>query len=362
MNNYDEIIMNIKENQKKLLVMVKDKIQEENAIFNLNSSNIIDVLNHNNKVAKKYEALVNARKLISEYTEAIHKATSIDEIKEIRKNLNKCINLIKREMKNRGIDDIEYNDYCEKVKNYRKNISMNIRFLKREEKINEIDSLYHNFDNLNEEELLRLKKLIKNEASYGKKHLGEDNVNKEKMVIRSTKKNEITLKEPLFPISKEAPTKKVIEIDERFKLTLDIPPAKKSVDEFEHYDSIEDFVKARVVSYNGLFKIRKTEEYNGNFIKNIVVFGKNLPKLVNNKKSAKSMIAYYNSIGRRAELLAYSRYITNNSSIMSNLKGIVKRSSLEEKENSLKEEYDETVDWIIEYCKSHHKRINYAKV
>ena len=357
MNNYDDKLVLIKENQIKLLEMVKEKIKEENEVFNLNTKNIVNVINYDSKVVKKYEAVLEAQKLIEEYTNAILNATNIDEIKEIRKKLNSCINKVKKEMKNRGIDDIEFNNYCENIKNYRKKVSENIRYLKREEKIKEIESLNNNFDDLNEEELLKLKKLVKNEISYGRRNLGED------IEVKRTRKpkEKKELGEVLNSTYKEECNKNDSK-DNRFNLTLDIPPAKKNVEEFVKYDSLEDFLKDRVHSFDNQFKIRKTEGYNSGVIKNIVIFTKNIPKLISNKKSAKSMVVYYNSICRKSELYAYSKYVSNTSSIIYNLKSIVKRNTLENKENELKSEHDNIAEWIIDYCEKNHKTISYNKV
>ena len=361
MNNYDDKIILIKENQKKLLEMVKEKIKEENEIFNLNTKNIVSVLNYDSNVVKKYEAVLEAQKLIEEYTKEILNANSIDEIKEIRKKLNSCINKVKKEMINRGIDDIEYNNYCESVKKYRKRVSENIRYLKREEKINEIENLNNNFDNLNEEELLRLKKLVKNELSYEKRNLGEAliNTNNKEIKEHNVKRE---LDDILSSLYNKKNDKKDISKDNGHRLTINIPPAKKVVEEFVKYDSIEDYLKDRVISFNNQFKVRHTEEYDGSVIKNIVIFTRNIPKLISNKKSAKSMVVYYNSICRKSELYAYSKYITNANSIMHNLKRVVTRKPLEEKENELKSKHDNIARWILDYCEKNHKVISYNKI
>ena len=222
MNNYVDKIVAIKENEKKLLEFVKNKITDENNIFNLNTRNIVDVLTHDEKMVKKYEAVVKAQELIAEYTERIKNSNNVDEIVELRKELNKCINKVKKEMINRGFDDIEINNYCEDIKKYRKTISENLRYLKREEKIKEIEDLNNNFDNLNEEELLRLKKLVKNEMSYGKRNINKylnpeikNTIVKETNVVKEEKRDFKEELEKIFPpkenIEKKSTLKEELE-------------------------------------------------------------------------------------------------------------------------------------------------------
>lgn len=351
MNNYDEKITAIKENQKKLLIMVKSKIQEENEIFNLNTKNIVDVLSHDEKTIKKYEAVINAQKLIEEYTNEILNANSIEEIVEIRKKLNGCINKIKKEMRNRGIDDVEYNKYCEDANKLRKKISANIRFLKREEKIKEIELLNNNIDNLNEDELLRLKKLVKNEVNYGNRNLNEDYFNKT-IVTRKKKKNQ-TIEEDTDN-----------EMIKTLK-SLDFGSVQNNSvikEDFETFNNLHEFLDSKVESYNYRYNIEKMGLYTGGIIKNIIVFNKNLPKLINNKKKSKMMLRDFNYYVRKPELLGYGDYVYSHSSIINNFKrALTTNVVLKSKEVSYAKEHEKVINWIIDFCKSNNMEIKYDK-
>ena len=335
MNNYDEKIQCIKETQKELLKLVKNKIIEENEIFNLDTRNIVDVLNHDNKVIKKYEAIIKAKELIEEYTNQIQQATDIEEIKEIRKKLNSCINKIKKEMKNRGFDDIEINNYTEEAKKLRKKIAFNIRVLKREEKIKEIEVLNNNIDNLSNEELIKFKKLIKNEVSYGKRNLNYD----ENKIVKKV-------------IFEEKEKKNVIN----FNIPRD---DKVKTNKIKSYDNLEDFLKEKIVEYEGYYYIQPIDKYNGNFIKNIRIFTKNIPNILKNKDSVERMKCDNRLYIRKAELRAYYRYIEENSSIIKNFKQAIKPSVLDDKESEYVDEHQRIVKWIIEYCNTHHMNISY---
>ncbi len=354
MNNYELKILNIKENQKKLLEMVKDSIEKEGIVFNINTRNIVDVLYHDSKVTKKYEAVVKAQQLIEEYTKQIKEATSIEEIKEIRKKLNSCITKIKKEMKNRGIDDAEYESYSQSANNLRKRIAENIRYLKREEKINEIESLYSNFDNLNEEELLRFKKLVKNETSYGKRNI----VNHDKVLIPKKKPedNKEDDKSILLKLLSETKT------DDN---TITVSPNQGTIF-FETFDSLDEFLSTRINFFERQYKIKPLQGYNGSIIKNITVFTRNLPKLIMNKNKVRYMVRDYhyfhnNLFYRKPELLGYSNYTGMNNSIIGSFKQAIRRSVFKEKEDYYLEEHNKVIEWVINFCKNNHMEIRFNK-
>ena len=338
MNEYDEKILNIKKNHRMLLGLVKEKLEEEGNIFSFNTKNIVDVLTHDKNVVDKYEAVISAQKLIEKYQNDIKNAKSTDEIKEIRKNLNSCINKVKKAMKNRGIDDVEFNNYCEQVNKYRKRIAENIRFIKRKEKINEIETLLSNFKNLNEEELIKLKKLVKNELAYGKR-----NINK----YGDISNLEISSNEEISSDNTQNHSKSLINPE----LTMD----------FATYDDLQSFLDSQIDTYEKRYSIMKSDEYTGGLIKNISIFSKNLPKLINNKQRAKCMLRDYYLFCRKSELLGYGDYVHNNNSILHNIKMVLKNSILKNKENMLEDEHSKAIDWIINFCDNNDMSINYRK-
>lgn len=189
MNNFDEKIKNIKETEKQLLEFVKSKIEEKDNIFSENVESVVKVLNYDATMVKKHETILEAQKLIVELTNKIKNAKTVDEIVEIRKKLNYYINKIKKEIKERNIDSNEYDQYVLNATDLRKGISEYIRYLKRESKITEIDTL-NNKPELNEEEKDYLKKLVRNEISYGKRNLAKyNNVVDERFTVKLPEKN-----------------------------------------------------------------------------------------------------------------------------------------------------------------------------
>ena len=139
MNNYDEKIKKIKETEKELLTSVKEEVEKNNNVLNLEIGNVINLLNYDSTLVKKYEAVVNAQKLIFGFARDINNSTSVDEIKEIRNKLNYYINKIKKEIKDRNLSEEVYNKYYENSSNLRKSIAKYVRYLKREDKISELN-------------------------------------------------------------------------------------------------------------------------------------------------------------------------------------------------------------------------------
>ena len=173
MNNYDKKIEKIKERQKQLLEIVRYYVYIDSKSFRKYAKEVIEELDYNDKMGKKYMAVVNAQKSVKKYAKQIVEAKDADEVKEIRKKLNKSINLIKEEMKKRNISEDTYNQYCERAKYFRKRIAEDVRYLKRKEKIKEIKKLNKHIDDLSKDDLKRLRKLVKNELEYGKRNLAK---------------------------------------------------------------------------------------------------------------------------------------------------------------------------------------------
>ena len=360
MNNYDEKIKKIKETEKELLTSVKEEIEKNNNVLNLEIGNVINLLNYDSTLVKKYEAVVNAQKLIFGFARDINNSTSVDEIKEIRNKLNYYINKIKKEIKDRNLSEEVYNKYYENSSNLRKSIAKYVRYLKREDKISEIESLNNNIDKLNEEELLRLKNLIKNEINYGKKN----NVKEEVVNIFGFKPvKKIDLEEDLR-------TSKVLkEIRERKPvvpsgdnvlnpLTIKVDNVKSNLDS---YGSLDEFLDSEVKNFDNRYKLVKTEKYTKSVIKNIPILIKNVPKLIYNKKKIRWMKSDFNLYFGGVALEAYSKYQKKKNSVINNIKYTLLNGVLKRKEEEIKEEHDVCVEAIKKYCHDRHLHIRYTK-
>ena len=410
MNNYDEKMLNIKDTQKQLLEFAKNKINDKSDVFNKNVESVIDVLNYDSKMVKKYEAVVEAQKLIIELTNQIKNSTSVEEIIEIRKKLNYYINKIKKEIKNRNIDSTEYDKYVLNATNLRKGISEYIRYLKREDKIKEIEYLKSK-DNLSEEEAIRLKKLLKNEVSYGKRNLNKYNTPEEEKetakVVKPQEKEKLDYFSPqrkyryikdgseneenvennqrvlgkyfknsgaVYSYKKvEKPLKtkgsrKVVEkrmSDEAKKIVEAIqqsnPTPNKTLISTKSYDSLYEFLDDTTTSFASRYHVLKKEKYTRNIIKNIKIFVDNMEIIRCNKMSIKRMMGDYSYYYPHPELYGYIEYMKRDTSVIKSMKNAIIGSRLKDTEKYYYEEHQKCVAWIMEFFKEKNIECKYNR-
>jgi len=372
MNNYDDKIVTIKKTEKALLELVKDKIHENNQIFNNHITEIVDLLNYDSKMVKKYEAVVNAQEQIKELANQIKNANNVEEIVEIRKKLNYFINKVKKEMKQRGISEDIYNKYCENATNLRKSISEDVRYLKRENKINEIERLNDNIADLTEEDSKRLEKLIKNELSYGKRCISNYNI--EKIDLSLNEKNELrenediseevqknsTLKEELDNFFSRS-NKKIMDSNLTNESNGFSPRVKIKDFDKKAYSTVYDYLDEQVDVFNQRYKIVQPKKYTKNPIKNLKIYTKNIPILLYNKEKVRFMMRDYSYYHKKSELMGYSEYIKRNSSLLYNLKKSIKGNSLDDKREYYAQEHKKCIYWILDYCKNNDLVISYEK-
>ena len=405
MNNYDDKIVMIKNNQRKLLELVRNKLTENNPIFNLNTKKIVDVITHDDQMVKKYEAVVKAQQLIEEYTEKIKNSSSVLEIMEIRKELNKCINKVRKEMVNRGFENTDIDNYFEDIKKYRKIISQKLRFLKRENKISEIDSL-NDRDDLTEEETIRLSKLVKNELSYGKRNLNAD----DKSTIIVSREVKVEKEEPI--VTKEEPKEEIKEetkegiiepiqepvkpfdkyivggINDKGEINkpqgckffvnpndpIKVDPNKEENNEIKEQEprkefprrtppkvnntvqnnTIRDYISDKVDEYIEKYDVIIPDGYGESIIKNLRIFGGNLYNLAHNKGTAKLMFKDGAATGYSEPVLSvYAKYIRSESGIFKNFIGAFRRSALVSRREHYREEHERCINWINKYVASY---------
>lgn len=408
MNNYDEKIIQIKETEKQLLEFAKNKISECNDNFNENVSDLIEVLDYDDKMVKKYEAVIASQKLIKDLADEIKDATNVEEIIIIRMKLNYYINKIKKELKDRDVCSTEINKYTEKANKLRKGISDYIRYLKREDKIEEIEFL-NNKSDITEEESIRLKRLLKNEVSYGKRNISKY-INSVVEKPKETKEEKITEKKVIkryryikdyqeieenndnndqdqniiarpgsryirnYPgviTSSSNKDKKVTHNGQETKYaTKTINKKKHDIEDDSNrgiiratktYDSLYDFLDEKVSAYAKQYKIVTPENYTKNVIKNITIYIKNLPVIIKNKSKVKRMAAEYVLFRHKPELSGYLEYVKRDNAILNSFKKAIEGSSLASKEEYLKEEHRKCIVWIIKFFKDNNIECNYNK-
>lgn len=371
MNNNDKII-NIKDMHKALLELVKNKIKDNSVDFSNNTQTVIEALNYDSEMVKKYEAIIETKKLIIEFSNQIQEAKTVEEVIEIRKKLNNCINKVKREIISRNLEASLYDEYVMKATSLRKSISEYVRYLKREVKIREIESLSNEANTPENHD--RLKKLLKNEISYGKRNLNKYNIQDNQEIIddnhsSETESNELgsTEKEiedgdndkqfdglrefTEIPLEDESKPQGLVGKNEDFRY----------VPKYKTYEDLYKYLDDKVMLFERNFRIKKAEKYTRSVIKNLRVFTKNIPILIQNRRRVKLMIKDFNLCTRQSELVGYIEYTKIDNSFITNMKKVFEGSSIDDKELYYLEEHQKCVDWIIDFCDENKLSLSYLK-
>ena len=383
MNNYEEKITNIKETEKYILELARNAITTQNKILNLNIQDLICNLNYDETSVKKYEATLKAQMLIEKFTNDILEAKDIDEIKSIRNRLNYYINKVKTEIKERNVSEEDYNKYYDNASILRKNIATYIRYIKREDNIKEIERLNSNIDNLNEEELNNLKRLIKLETNYGKTHKEVKIEKKNNNTVKINKAvNKENRKDP-FDISKlfkEFKEKELPKEENKNSIILnfsgqELPKEEKKnsividftakptqpVQSCNRYETLESYLSFKLNTFQGRYNLQRLNKYDGGLVHNMSEFIKNVPKFRSNKKKINRMeeaSVYYD---RTPEFVGYIEYNRRENSIFKNIKDVFKNSALRNKEKVYLEEHKKCIEWIKRFCTVNHMHIDYKK-
>ena len=359
MNNYEEKINNIKETEKYLLEMARNKILSQNKIMNLNIQDLICMLNYDDSTVKKYEATLKAQMLIEQFTLDIANATDVEEIKAIRNRLNYYINKIKSEVKEKNIPEEEYNKYYENATILRKNIATYIRFLKREDNIKEIDRL-NNKDNRTVEEEDSLKKHIRLERNYGKKYTNP--TVEKKVVKKEEKKNSIDMDKLIKSFNEGLAKKNEETIKPVFSFNLQSAIKNKPATvSFKQYENVDEYLEHRLISFECRYSLKKTNPYDGGIIHNTAALIKNVPRIIHNKEEIKRMKNDSCFHDRSFEFSGYINYAIHQNSVKENIKRIFSTSELKKKEERALNTHKRIIEWIKDYCDDIHCHIDYKR-
>lgn len=362
MNN-EEKIAKIKEERKEMLESVNKSLKENGSVVGNDAKDaLLTVIDFDEKKVKKYEALINAQELIEELTLEIANTTDVEEIMEIRKKINSCINKIKAELKKRDIPEERMEEYQSKVSYLRKDIAKYIRFLKRENNIKELENSNKNYDNLSEEDQKLFKKNLKNEIRYNARYLSEPKEDKYEVVKTSfgdlkfpkkqeTKNHDDSIKSLIAQIN-------LPKAEEKKESSLEFIP-RVSVPEVDDFSTAEEYLDNRINFYNQQYKIIPTYEYNYSFLGNIVKLIKNVPIYSENKKAALKMhrdsVLFYGG----SDLRSYTAYIQKKNSIRQGLKSVFSRSYLLSDEGQCLNDHNRCIEWLMDYCDNNSLQINY---
>lgn len=283
MNN-QERINKITDGNNILINKSYEELEKSSYYFRRSVERISDELKFDNDEKKS-----EIKELLLSLSEEINNSYSIEEIDELRKKINYLINKVKKEIEKKDINIIPVDNFVEATTNFRKSIAKNIRYLKRVNNIEMIESLNSNYDNLNEEELKTLKKLIKREQNYNHKNLN--------------------------PVKKE----------ENIKIS-NLKVNQKVLDLNTHNKINENVNKIRQV-----YKLNRLPEYDNSFGANVITFVKSIPTYIKNKKIISSIDLEDTELDEKT-LNGFVEYSKKRNSIRLTLKEIVKpkyRKSIE---------------------------------
>lgn len=192
-DKYNQSIEDIKNTQNKLINDINDniitKLEHIDSINNKIIDSISSLIQDNKENSKKIESIKKARALIKELLTEIANAKSPEDIAKIRTKLNYYINIIKKEIISKNLNDELISSYSSIIQSTRKEVSRKIRLLKRNTKIQEIIKSNNNYSNLTVEKKKELSKNISSEKAYTKRFVNEyynDDILQEKLNNNST--------------------------------------------------------------------------------------------------------------------------------------------------------------------------------
>ena len=365
MKKINKRIDKIQQDHLALLKMVKESLSQNNNNFNDGVKDVVEVLNASDLDVKTYKAIVQAQELITDLTQQIVNATDHEDIINLRKKLNYYINKIKSILKKRNIEESVIDTYLEKTTTFRKDIARYIRILKRESNIAAINNSYANLDNLSEEELKELKKLIEREISYHTRNLNptarKPRIKKDPVIPEVT--NPVSLikyqagdaPEMLFPEVIDQDTEEakncaliVVHTDVSEPLVSRHP---RTISEINFDEVSEQFAKT-AASFSKQYCLAPTYDYTLNSHgQNIINFFRNIPRYMHNKKILKSIENDTEIYYRGSDIISFREYVRQRNSISQGLRCIFSRSYLFTEEATTLNHHQKCSEWLFNYCK-----------
>lgn len=350
--NYDEKINKINNDRKLMLNLIKENLNKNknNLLDNINI--VFDTLDFDNQNIKEYKAIINAKKLIFELVEEISKATTIEEITNLRKKINYYINKIKKELIKRNVNQDLFNKTLNSVDSLRSNISMYLRFLKRQNKISEIENLFENINNLSDESNARFKKILTNELKYNKRiinHLESNPTQKAKNPPRKGTITETNTSKTETKLTQEEQTTNQKHIE--LPLNLLNNSDDKSSHTEQHIDLFngQNFLAGRLEYYKSQYIFANLLTYNNNFFQNCINFFRNIQSYIFNKRIITNAERDYNIFYRGNDLKYFIDYSKKRNSIMTALAIIFESSHLSKREIECLYDHNKCLQWIIEF-------------
>ncbi len=346
-----------------LLQMARDSICNNGDNFNEHITDLVTVLDCDESNVKKYAAVVNAQELITELTEEILEAKTVDEVVELRKRLNYYINKIKAELRKREVPQLIIDDYQNKAGFLRKGIAGYIRFLKREDNVLEIERLSNNYANLSKEEITTLRKCLRKENSYNVRNKKSYMAPSE---VKKPSKEDFSLSEVYLALSEINSTDNSEDFDikpynlessfgdqdffipslaEAEQTSVIAYPEKLSFDETSTY------FNHVINKFSSQYGVEKTFDYEKKGLgRNIIHFFRNIPHYIHNKKAVKRMKQDYLQFYRGSDLASFIAYTKKKSSIKQELKCLFESSRLYTSDTEYLKAHERCARWMYDFC------------
>ena len=363
MNNYLDKIIKIQEERKILLEMTKKSlIEKQNNVTN-NINQLQLVLEYDDKNIKKYQNILKAQELIISLSQNIVKCQNKDDIENLRKKLNSCLNKVKNEIKKRNLGEEKYNEYYEKVSFLRKDIAKYLRFIKREENLFQLIDLGTKKD-LSDEEKINLKKMIRLEDSYNKRYLNSKKENikpvkkkiKNRVKIDDYRKNSVKKREFCSIENYRKINKNNIS---PIELSIKRGTPKTFVEQNEKKKEENDYLLSLINEYKSMYNIQDTFNYDRKISDNILSFMRNIPLYSSNKRKIKKMEKDCLKHNGKGDFIGFIEYTRSNNSLVNGLKSIFSKSKLFNHDKIYYYNHHECVEWIKSFCSTNNIDINY---
>lgn len=260
-----------------LIENIKNEMNNNSVKMNNAIKDIVFVLKFKEENEKKEQYYNKVCDIICNLSNQINNCSNVLEISNLRKKLNYYTGKLKKELEIKNIDTLLFDNA---IINYRNSISKYLRFIRRHNNIEFIISLNDNYENLTNDELNILKRLIKKEQSYNMRNLKNNSTNDNKVVDKNENiqmnKNvniEKITKEKIVPNMKK-------EIQEIKISNLSLN--EKNVTELRRF-MINKHLNEVVANFSESYKFIKLKSYDESILCNSFTLVRNIPSIIKNK-------------------------------------------------------------------------------
>ena len=369
MNNLNDRINKVKSERKDMLENTKNLILDNMVSYRLHIKEIEKILDTDEKCVKKVESLTKIQDIIEKLSQEILTINDKEQVAKLRKKLNYYINKVKCELQNRNIDEKFIKEYTLKTEEYRKSVSKYLRYEKRNNKMLKIENYQNNLEQLNKDDLMELRKLLKSENDYNRKNVivhdnpiisksgsrkalsidikkknnGDRRVGIDTLPNLKNKRNEEALKRSNLSS---------LNVSKNKNVSITFKDEKKISD-------IDEYILFKMGLYKKRYGIMETISYDGNMLIKINAFIKNIKIYRHNKKKVNYMLTelpYY----KGNDFISFIEYIKENNSFKMGLRKLLGKSSIYLNNESSLLNHQKYVEWIKNYCRINNLQLDYS--